>query len=232
MKINFVSLPILLSILCIAGCSTPEPGADKTVISSTMGAGIGAGAGAIIGNQVGNLGQGAGIGAGVGLISGFTNGIMFDSVEKKMLAQNKELGILKVQNNANSEQLARLQFKLDKALTTDVFGGMYQVFFDVDVTDLKAGSAANLETISNSIKASPYAYTINVVGHTDDSGNVEYNDRLAESRARNISATLIAKGISADQISVTSYGALRPIASNNTEAGRQLNRRVDIFISH
>jgi len=225
-------ITLILILISAIGCSTSQPGADKTLISSGLGSGIGAGAGAIIGNQVGNVGQGAGVGAAVGLLSGFSAGIMYDSVESKMIAQEKQLGALRIQNDANSHQLARLQSKLDRALTSDVFSGMYQVFFDTDASELRAGSVANLETIANSIKSSPYAYEINVVGHTDDSGDVKYNDKLAEARARNIAAILASKGISSDQIQVTSHGAKRPIASNNTEMGRQLNRRVDLFISH
>ncbi len=219
-------------IITTVGCSVPNEGSDKTVISSTMGAGIGAGAGAIVGNQVGNVGAGAGIGAAAGLLSGFSSGLMFDTVEKRMISQNRELDILRVQNDSNTHQLARLQSKLDQALSSDIFGGMYQVFFDVDVTELKVGSLANLDAIANSIKASPYAYKVNVLGHSDDAGNPEYNDRLAESRARSVAASLAAKGLAADQIEISSFGAKRPIASNITETGRQLNRRVDIFITH
>ncbi len=222
---------LILPLLIISACS-PRPGIDKTIISSGTGAGIGAGAGAIIGNQVANVGGGAAVGAGAGLLSGLSTGIMFDTVEDRMIAQERDIKSIQYQNDANTEQLARLQGKLDRALSSDVFSGMYQVFFDTDIGELRGGSIANLETIANSIKASPYAYQINVVGHTDDSGNPEYNDKLAEARARNVAATLAAKGIASDQIQVTSHGAKRPIASNTTEMGRQLNRRVDIFISH
>jgi outer membrane protein OmpA-like peptidoglycan-associated protein len=214
----------------ITGCA-PRSGIDKTAISSGVGAGIGAGAGAIVGNQVANLGPGAAIGAGAGLLSGFSTGLMYDTMESRMITQEKDLKAIQNQNDSNTAKLARLQDKLDRALLSDSFSGMYQVYFDTDIGELRAGSAANLETIANSIKMSPAAHMINVVGHADDSGNPEYNERLAEARARNVAAILSARGISTDQINVASYGAKRPIASNTTEMGRQLNRRVDIFIS-
>jgi outer membrane protein OmpA-like peptidoglycan-associated protein len=220
---------IVLTLTLIAGCA-PRSGTDKALISSGVGAGVGAGAGAIVGNQVANLGPGAAIGAGAGLISGFSTGLMFDSVETRMLAQEKDLKAIQNQNDANTNKLARLQDKLDQALMNESFSGIYQVFFDTDIGELRSGSVANLETIANSIKMSPYAYRVNVVGHADDSGNPEYNERLAESRARTVASILSSRGISMDQIVVTSHGAKRPIAANTTEMGRQLNRRVDIIV--
>ena len=225
---KIITLVALSSI--IIGCA-PRSGIDKTAISSGVGAGIGAGAGAIVGNQIGNLGPGAAIGAGAGLLSGFSTGLTYDTMESRMLVQEKDLKAIQNQNDSNTAKLARLQDKLDRALISDSFSGMYQVYFDTDIGELRAGSVANLETIANSIKMSPAAHMVNVVGHTDDSGNPEYNERLAEARARNVAAILSARGISTDQINVISHGAKRPIASNTTEMGRQLNRRVDIFIS-
>ncbi len=221
----------LLLITSVVGCA-PRSGIDKTAISSGVGAGVGAGAGAIIGNQIGNLGPGAAVGAGAGLISGFSTGVMFDTMESRMIAQERDLAAMRKQNDSNTAKLARLQDKLDTALMTDSFSGMYQVFFDTDIGELRAGSVANLETIANSIKMSPYAYYVNVVGHADDSGNPEYNERLAEARARNVASILSSRGISMDQIRTANHGAKRPIASNTTEMGRQLNRRVDIFVSN
>jgi outer membrane protein OmpA-like peptidoglycan-associated protein len=223
---------IIISILVSTiGCA-PRSGIDKTVIGSGVGAGVGAGAGAIIGNQIGNLGPGAAVGAGAGLLSGFSSGLMFDSMESRMLTQEKDLSAIRKQNDSNTQKLARLQDELDEALMTDSFSGMYQVFFDTDIGELRSGSVANLETIANSIKMSPNAYYVNVVGHADDSGNPEYNERLAEARARNVASILSSRGISMDQIKVASHGAKRPIASNTSEMGRQLNRRVDIFVSN
>jgi outer membrane protein OmpA-like peptidoglycan-associated protein len=90
---------------------------------------------------------------------------------------------------------------------------------------------ANLETIAESIKGSNVVRKVHVVGHTDDTGNVKYNETLSQARAASVSSYLAGRGIANDQIEVKSFGATKPIATNSTEAGRQLNRRVDVYIS-
>lgn len=231
------SLPfsvIAAAAVFFAGCSSPQPGPDKTIGGAVMGAAWGAGTGAIVGNQLGDhghVGSGAGIGAGMGLVAGAAGGAGYDLIEDTQIEHGKQLAALKMQNLTNGRELAYLQDKLDRATSGDIAGGVYQVYFDPDATSLRTGAVSNLEVIAESIKGSPAAYVINVVGHTDDSGDPEYNKRLAEARARTVSAYLAARGISVDQIKVQSFGAERPIASNATPVGRQLNRRVDVYIS-
>lgn len=232
MRQAFLFSGVLLSVLC-AACATPTEGPDKTVAGTVLGAAWGAGAGAVVGNQIEGspTGEGVAVGAGFGAVSGAMGGLAYDSIEEDIIDQEKELASLKVQNNANAHQLARLQAKMDKSLTSDVNAGVYQVFFDVDATNLRSGSVANLEVITDALRTRKGGYFINVVGHSDDSGDVQYNERVAESRARTVASYLAARGISTDQIKVSSYGAKRPIATNTTEAGRQLNRRVDVYMS-
>lgn len=228
MRILRSTLPL---ILFLAACSNPQPGPDKTIAGAVLGAGWGAGAGAVVGNQIGNKGPGAAVGAGFGAVNGMLVGAGYDLNESTQIREEEELASLRVQNAVNQRSLQQLQTRLDRAVTTDVSGGVYQVFFDTDATNLKSGAVANLEIIADSIKTSPAAFVINIAGHSDDSGNPEYNDRLAEARARTVSAYLGQRGISMDQMIVKNFGAQRPIATNATPEGRQLNRRVDIFIS-
>ena len=72
-------------------------------------------------------------------------------------------------------------------------------------------------------------YTI--VGHTDSDASNEYNQALSERRARAVAGYLISKGVNSGQLSVLGLGETRPIASNNTEAGKAQNRRVEIYQS-
>lgn len=226
---------ITVSILsCFAGsligCSTPQSGPDKTLGGAVLGAGWGAGAGAIVGNQVGHPGDGAAVGAGVGAVNGLLTGAGIDVEEGALLEQRRAIEGLKFQNEMTARELASLQYKLDRAspsATTPVF---YQVFFDEDGTSIKSGSGANLEVIAESLKAAARAPKITVAGHSDDSGTSEYNERLSESRARAVVGFFIEHGISADQIKIQSLGSTRPLVSNTTVEGRQLNRRVDIKI--
>lgn len=233
---RYLPLRTALSIsaaLLAAGCRTPQPGPDKTVGGAVLGAAWGAGAGAVVGNQIGEsgaTGEGVAVGAGFGAVAGAVAGAGYDVIEDTQLEHEQQLAALKMQNMANGRHISHIQDSLDQALNSDAAGGVYQVFFDDDATSLRAGAVSNLEVIAESIKMSPRAYVVNVVGHTDDTGNPEYNKRLAEARARSVSAYLGARGISMDQIRVRSFGSERPIASNSTPVGRQLNRRVDVYI--
>lgn len=222
------STSLVLFFLC--ACHNPQSGPDKTLGGATLGAGWGAGAGAIVGHQLSYAGEGTAVGAGFGLVSGALSGMAYDLSEGAQLEQGRQLAALKVQNESNSKSLSELQARLDQTIASDLAGGIYQVFFDADSTSMRAGSVANLEVIAEQIKASPFASVVNVVGHADDAGSPEYNQRLAEARARNVAAYLAARGISMGQISIKHYGSERPIASNSTTVGRQLNRRVDVFI--
>lgn len=230
-KIIRIPLILLLAAICSASCGRPVRGPDKTLAGAAVGAAWGAGAGAIVGNQVDNTGVGAAVGAGFGAVNGMTNGMALDSIEPSIIRSERSLKAIEVQNMANGHELAMLQDKLDEALMDDSAGGVYQVYFDTDQTSLRSGAIANLEVIADSLRTSPRAFRINVIGHSDDDGDSEYNTKLAEARARNVAAYLAGRGISSDQISVKNFGSTRPIASNSTETGRQLNRRVDIYIS-
>lgn len=229
----FVSiLAFMLITLPMNGCGGgPRRGPDKTVAGAVLGAAWGAGAGAVVGNQVSSSGEGAAVGSGFGLVAGAASGLGYDSVESDMADQEETLASLKIQNAANREELMQIQHRLDSALGTDLGVAFYQVFFDQDATSLKTGSIANLEVIAEAIKTNPHVGSVNVVGHSDDAGTPDYNERLAEARARSVSAYLAARGISVDQIKISSFGSQRPIASNTTAVGRQLNRRVDIYLS-
>ena len=72
---------------------------------------------------------------------------------------------------------------------------------------------------------------ITVVGHTDNTGTVQYNQGLSEARARSVASILIGNGVNSGRISTFGEGEFSPVASNSTAAGRQQNRRVVITIT-
>lgn len=226
-----ISLTLFLFTVLLSGCATPNPGPDKAIGGAILGAGWGAGAGAVVGNQVGSPAGGAAVGAGLGAGAGMLEGMGYDIAEGELLQQERQLASLKIQNLTNTRQLEQLQGKLDRALMSDFTGGVYQVFFDGEASNMRAGTLANLEVLAESIKSSPHAARVVIVGHSDDAGTSEYNDRLAEARARAVSAYLGSRGVSMGQITVRSFGSKRPLVSNSTPEGRQLNRRVDVYIT-
>lgn len=230
MHISKFLLSNLLFFFWLSGCSNPQSGPDKTASGAMLGSAWGAGAGAVVGHQLSYAGEGTAVGAGFGLVSGALSGLAYDLSEGAQLEQDRQLAALKVQNETNAKALDELQSRLDQTIASDLAGGIYQVFFDADSTSMRAGAVANLEVIAEQIKSSPHASVINVVGHADDSGSPDYNQRVAEARARNVAGYLAARGISFGQIVIKHFGSQRPIASNGSVVGRQLNRRVDVFI--
>jgi outer membrane protein OmpA-like peptidoglycan-associated protein len=213
------------------GCSRPNSNSDQTVAGAVLGAGWGAGAGAVIGNQVSSPGQGAAVGAGFGLVSGAMVGYSNDRTEDSQAKLEKQLASLKIQSLTNQRQLQDMQVSIDNGQAGASASGLSQVFFDDDASSLRSGSIANLETIADSLRTSLKAFKIKVVGHSDDAGTPDYNLRLSEARARTVASYLAARGISMDQISIESRGSTQPLLSNTTAEGRQMNRRVDIFVS-
>lgn len=222
---------ILLSLsFTTVGCS-PVSGPDKSAAGLLLGGGWGAGAGAVIGNQVATSGEGIPVGAGFGAAAGLLHGIGYDLEEGNQLRLHRQLASLNVQATANQRYLEKLQGTLDNTMGRDPVGGVYQVFFDEDQTNLRYGAMSNLEALAESIKATSFMRTVHVSGHTDDTGNTKYNESLADARAKNVAAYLASRGIPVVQVESKGYGASKPIATNATSAGRQMNRRVDVYIS-
>ena len=225
----FLSSVTAMIATSLVACA-PVSGPDKTAEGAVLGGAWGTGAGAVVGNQVATAGLGAGVGAGFGAVAGVMSGIAFDQLESNLIEQKKMLEDLQIRTSANFETLRNLQDTLDNKMAVTHTSGVYQVFFDYDSTQIKSGSIANLQTIAESMKQELGAKAIYVIGHTDDSGNKEHNKSLAEARAREVTSYLASRGISMDQIKVSSFGAERPLASNTTPEGRQLNRRVDVYL--
>jgi outer membrane protein OmpA-like peptidoglycan-associated protein len=127
-------------------------------------------------------------------------------------------------------ELAKLQSSLDSSGNIDPVGGVYTAYFDEDQTNLRLGAISALEKVAETIKASRGFHAVYVVGHTDETGRADYNEKLARGRADSVAAYLAGRGIALDQIKIDSFAAKRPIATNRTAAGRQLNRRTEISI--
>ena len=103
------------------------------------------------------------------------------------------------------------------------------LLFDFDSDVIRATAAENLRTLAASLNK--YANTdLLIVGHTDAVGTTAYNQTLSERRAAAARNFLIAQGVSAGRLQAMGRGESEPIDSNETEAGRQANRRVEIAI--
>jgi Outer membrane protein and related peptidoglycan-associated (lipo)proteins len=101
------------------------------------------------------------------------------------------------------------------------------VTFDYKKWDIKEEFNSNLGNIVDILQKNP-DMSIRIEGHTDNIGSMAYNIDLSEKRARAVKDYLVGKGIQASRISTVGFGYKNPIAPNDTEAGRALNRRAEI----
>jgi len=104
------------------------------------------------------------------------------------------------------------------------------IFFDFDKASLRPDSKPELQRVANVLKDNP-SMKIEISGHTDSKGSATYNLTLSESRAKSVIDYLISSGIEKARLSYKGYGFLKPIASNETEEGRQQNRRTEFKVT-
>ncbi|MBF0546783.1 MAG: OmpA family protein [Candidatus Riflebacteria bacterium] len=104
---------------------------------------------------------------------------------------------------------------------------LHDIKFDSGKSDIKDESVPALEGILSILTGSPDV-KITIEGHTDSNGNEDVNQQLSLERADSIRSWLIGQGVDPGRVKTAGYGASRPIASNDTEDGQQMNRRVEI----
>jgi outer membrane protein OmpA-like peptidoglycan-associated protein len=105
------------------------------------------------------------------------------------------------------------------------------VLFDFNKATLTPGAREKLSKLAGILIAYPGTYRIDIEGHTDSVGSPEYNESLSRGRAQSVSSYVAQAGIRPDRIgTVTGFGETRPVASNDSAAGRQQNRRVELVI--
>lgn len=106
------------------------------------------------------------------------------------------------------------------------------VLFDFNQASLKPGAREKLSKLAGIMLAYPGTYHIEIEGHTDAVGTQDYNQKLSEDRAQSVSSYLLKEGLPSDRIvAVRGFGKLRPVATNDTPEGRQMNRRVELIIT-
>ncbi|WP_299436065.1 OmpA family protein [uncultured Maribacter sp.] len=124
-----------------------------------------------------------------------------------------------VANNGCPEVTEEVQKQLNEYART--------ILFDTGKSSIKAESTAVMVDIITILAEYPTA-KFTVEGHTDSVGSAKLNQKLSDSRANSVRDFLIDKGIGSDRLTAIGYGEDKPIATNNTRAGRKSNRRVEI----
>ena len=197
--------------LTLAGCATKmQTGA---LVGSGIGAAVGAGVGQAAGRDTRSTLLGAGIGAVVGGLAGGAIGKYMD---------NQEAAMRQAIANVEGASIQR-----DKDILSVTFKSDY--LFATNSYTLLPGAYDELNRVANVLRQYPETM-IQISGHTDSTGSLEANQRLSERRAESVRNALINMGVNPSRLTMVGYGESRPIASNNTEAGRQQNRRVEVRI--
>jgi outer membrane protein OmpA-like peptidoglycan-associated protein len=201
------------SLVGLAACQQPLPNQqnDQTRTGALLGAGIGAAVGAATGDDRDERIQNALIGAAVFGAAGAGIGAALDRQEAELRAQ---LGSGTVVNTGN---------QLIVTLPQDIL-------FGVDSASVGIQSQGDLQAVARSLNNYPNT-TVNVIGHTDSTGDAAYNQDLSERRAQAVARVLVASGVSGGRINAIGQGENTPVATNQTAEGRQQNRRVEIVIT-
>jgi len=204
--------------LAVGGCATDGTGGGGRLTETGAGALIGGATGAAVGALVtSKSAQGALIGAVGGAIAGGMVGSYMENQRQdfeRALREEIQAGAIRV------EELPDHQLLVGMTSATS---------FEVDSAVIKPGFYSTLDTIAGIVTR--YGKTRLVIsGHTDSTGAEAYNQRLSEQRAEAVQRYLLAEGVLPQRLTAVGYGERQPIASNDTPAGRQLNRRVDILI--
>jgi outer membrane protein OmpA-like peptidoglycan-associated protein len=205
-SVHAISALTLLAATGLAGCAGMSQKERGAVIGATAGAAVGG----VIGNQTGSTARGAIIGAVVGGAAGAVIGHQMDQ-------QAKEL-----EQNIPGATIARV----GEGIAVTFSSG---ILFPYNSTEILTQGKANLDQLATSLEKYPDS-DILIVGHADSVGTDAYNLDLSQRRAVAASNYLQSRGVPASRIHATGKGESEPIASNDTEAGRQQNRRVEIAI--
>jgi outer membrane protein OmpA-like peptidoglycan-associated protein len=204
---------VLLVSLLLGACQTTNPyTGQQQVNNTTKGAGIGAAAGAVIGALAGGSRKSALIGAGIGAIAGGGVGVYMDNEEAKLRQQLQGTGVSVTRNGDN--------------LILNMPGN---VTFATNQSDIQGSFYPVLNSVALVLKE--YEKTmIDVVGHTDSTGALQYNMQLSQARAASVGQYLQSQGVQTVRIATQGVGPQYPIASNDTTEGRAQNRRVELIL--
>jgi outer membrane protein OmpA-like peptidoglycan-associated protein len=199
---------VLLTVM-IAGVHE-SCGMSRTMKGTGIGAAAGGVVGGIIGKQSGNTAVGAIIGAAVGGAAGAYIGNYMDKQAEEMQADLEGAKIERVGEG--------IKITFDSG-----------ILYDVNKATLRPVAKTNLDKMAAILNKYPDT-NILIEGHTDGTGSDEHNLELSRNRASSVSNYLAGLGVDPSRFTAMGYGESQPIATNDTNEGRQQNRRVELAI--
>lgn len=195
-----------IGVAGMSGCAGMNNRERGAVIGTSTGAAIGA----AIGRNNGGTARGAIIGAVVGGAAGVIIGNQMDKQARE------------IDQTVEGAQVERV----GEGIAVTFASG---ILFPYNSDQLMPAGLQNLRSLAASLQRYPGSEVL-IVGHTDATGSDSYNQDLSTRRAESARRYLIGQGIAANRIRTSGRGEMEPVASNDTEAGRQQNRRVEVAI--
>ena len=196
------------AVFALSACSSMDESQRKTAQTTGIGAAAGAAVGAIAGGS-----RGAAIGAAVGGLGGYVWSQHMETQRKQLETSTQGTGV-------------EVQKTPDNRLKVMIPGDLS---FDPGRADIKPNFRPVLDQFAQSLVQNP-ASVIQIVGHTDATGNDAANAQLSRERANATRDYLASRGVTTNRMTTDGRGEREPVASNDTEAGRARNRRVEIFV--
>lgn len=193
------------------------------LIGGGSGAAVGAGLGAIFGK-----GKGAAIGAAVGAAVGTTAGALIGKKMDKAAEQAKQVEGAQVEQITDNNGLQAVKVTFDSG-----------ILFSTSSATLSASAKASLSKFANNVLNQNRNMDVAIYGYTDNQGwknstaeqSKQKNLNLSQERAQSVASYLLGCGVASTQIkTVEGMGEANPVADNSTEAGRQENRRVEVYL--
>ena len=200
-------LMISLFGLALSGCKSM----NKTQKGAVIGGASGGVIGGVVGRSVGNTAMGAIIGATVGGVAGAVIGRQMDKQAEEIAKELKDAEVIR-----EGEGIV-INFK-------------EKVLFGYDRSDLNGTAQANLDKLNGILLKYPET-NITVIGHTDSKGSDDYNQTLSENRANAVTNYSSKHGVVNSRLTAIGKGESDPVASNETQDGSALNRRVEFVIT-
>lgn len=216
MKINKLNIAafFIAGSLLLTSCESVQ-NANNTQKGAAIGTAAGAVIGGILGNNIGKGGN-APLGA---VLGGVVGGVAGGVIGNKMDKQAKE-----IKETLPGAEVERVGEGIKITLNENT------VNFDFNSATLTSTAKANLDKLITVLKNNPDT-NINIYGYTDSVGSDSYNLTLSGKRADAVKAYLTSKGVASSRLFTQGMGEANPVASNDTDAGRAKNRRVEFAIT-
>jgi outer membrane protein OmpA-like peptidoglycan-associated protein len=210
-----LTISMLTAVLAVSGCADM----NQTQRGTATGAGVGAGLGAVLGAATGGGGgrrtaTGAVLGGAAGAVIGNVWSARMENQKRAMEQATRGIGVQVTQTQDN-------RLKLD--IPSDIS-------FDTGRADIKSNFRPILDRFAGGLVENPAAQ-VTIIGHTDSTGGDALNNQLSIDRAASARNYLASRGVAQQRIGIEGRGEREPIASNDNEAGRARNRRVEIYVA-